>query len=154
MCRKERTYLVYGESESSDKIAFFAEVVTERKGDGKTFPKKGDMLTMHYLGTLSNGNKFDSSYDRGSPFKFQIGVGQVLVVSPCLAFWLERSFNPFDLVTSFPRLQRHFLTIPPVIEHAGNQGMGRGRDADEPWRKGGPLPLACPSDSETCTLNR
>lgn len=101
---------------------------------------------MHYLGTLSNGNKFDSSYDRGSPFKFQIGVGQVLVVLPCLAFWLERSCNPLDLVTSFPRLQRHSLTITPVIEYAGNQGMGRGRDADEPWRKGGSLPLACPSD--------
>lgn len=54
------------------------EVVSERPGDGKTFPKKGDMLTMHYHGSLaSTGAKFDSSYDRGSPFKFQIGVGQV-----------------------------------------------------------------------------
>lgn len=44
-----------------------------RPGDGKTFPKQGDTVTMHYHGTLaSNGNKFDSSYDRGSPFQ----VGQ------------------------------------------------------------------------------
>ena len=54
------------------------EKTTISPGDGKTFPKKGDMLTMHYHGALSNGKKFDSSYDRGSPFKFQIGVGQVI----------------------------------------------------------------------------
>jgi FK506-binding protein 1 len=48
-------------------------------GDGKTFPKKGDRLTMHYHGTLaSNGQKFDASRDRGRPFQFTIGVGQVI----------------------------------------------------------------------------
>ena len=39
--------------------------------------QQGDMLTMHYRGTLTNGKQFDASYDRGQPFKFQIGVGQV-----------------------------------------------------------------------------
>ncbi len=38
---------------------------------------QGDALTMHYRGTLTNGKQFDASYDRGQPFKFQIGVGQV-----------------------------------------------------------------------------
>ncbi|KAJ3031944.1 UNVERIFIED_CONTAM: FK506-binding protein 1 [Siphonaria sp. JEL0065] len=49
-----------------------------KAGDGQNFPKAGDTVTMHYVGTLNNGSKFDSSRDRGSPFVTQIGVGRVI----------------------------------------------------------------------------
>ncbi|KAF3284612.1 FK506-binding protein 1A [Orbilia oligospora] len=51
--------------------------VTTTEGTGAQ-PQPGQTVIMHYTGTLTDGTKFDSSVDRGSPFETAIGVGRVI----------------------------------------------------------------------------
>ena len=53
------------------------EFETLKPGDGTTFPKAGQKVSCHYVLTLTNGKKIDSSRDRGSPFEFNVGKGEV-----------------------------------------------------------------------------
>jgi len=46
-------------------------------GDGVS-PRQGQTVKVHYTGWLTNGTKFDSSVDRGQPFEFVLGQGQVI----------------------------------------------------------------------------
>jgi FKBP-type peptidyl-prolyl cis-trans isomerase len=51
------------------------EVLKEGTGEET---KNGDKVFVHYVGTLEDGTKFDSSVDRGTPFSFNLGAGQVI----------------------------------------------------------------------------
>lgn len=46
-------------------------------GKGKE-AENGKKITVNYLGTLEDGTKFDSSYDRKKPFEFTLGQGDVI----------------------------------------------------------------------------
>jgi len=49
----------------------------EKVGTGDT-AVAGKKVTVNYVGTLTDGTKFDSSYDRGTPFSFNLGAGEVI----------------------------------------------------------------------------
>lgn len=51
--------------------------IVTRRGAGEQL-KGGDTVNIHYTGLLTSGEKFDSSLDRGAPFSFTLGSGQVI----------------------------------------------------------------------------
>ena len=70
----------------------------------------GKSVTVNYTGTLTNGTKFDSSYDRNQPFTFQLGSGQVI------KGWDEG-------VVGMKVGGKRKLTIPPSLGY-GSQATG------------------------------
>ena len=78
-------------------------------GDGAT-AQSGDSVSVHYTGWLTDGTKFDSSVDRGTPFDFHLGQGQVI------AGWDEG-------VAGMRVGGKRKLVIPPELGY-GDRGAG------------------------------
>jgi|AntAceMinimDraft_18_1070375.scaffolds.fasta_scaffold00981_4 hypothetical protein len=84
------------------------EVQIQREGDGEGV-KNGDNLVVDYIGLLKNGTKFDSSYDRGEPFEFILGVGKVI--------------KGWDLgILGMKKGERRKIVIPPELGY-GETGV-------------------------------
>ena len=66
-----------GSTTTSPTGATSLEIVDLTVGTGAT-AVNGDTVTVNYVGTLTNGTKFDSSIDRGQPFTFVLGAGKVI----------------------------------------------------------------------------
>ena len=52
----------------------------KQAGTGDETPPLGSTVYVHYVGTLTNGSKFDSSRDRGEKFKFNLGKGMCIAL--------------------------------------------------------------------------
>ncbi|MCK4525160.1 MAG: FKBP-type peptidyl-prolyl cis-trans isomerase [Candidatus Andersenbacteria bacterium] len=81
-----------------------------KEGSGEIEAKEGDIIAVHYTGTLEDGAKFDSSLDRGETFSFTIGAGQVI--------------KGWDEGTVGMKIgEKRKLTIPPELGY-GDRGVG------------------------------
>ena len=94
-------------SENSEIQKVKIEILQEGSGEAS---KTGDLVTVHYIGTLENGAKFDSSIDRGTPFSFTLGQNRVI--------------QGWELgVLGMKVGEKRKLTIPAELGY-GSQGAG------------------------------
>lgn len=78
-------------------------------GDGNE-AREGSKVIVHYSGTLTDGTKFDSSYDQGDPFEFNLGASEVI--------------KGWDMgVVGMKVGGKRKLTIPPDLAY-GEAGAG------------------------------
>nr|POE91608.1 peptidyl-prolyl cis-trans isomerase fkbp65 [Quercus suber] len=75
-----------------------------KEGEGWDTPTTGDEVEVHYTGTLLDGTQFDSSRDRGTPFKFKLGQGQVI------KGWDEG-------IKTMKKGEKAVFTIPPELAY-------------------------------------
>ena len=98
-------------SKSNNTNPMELKIETTKQGTGDRAVKVGDTISVQYTGKLTNGTKFDSSYDHGGqPFEFTVGAGQVI------QGW-EQGFLGAKVG------EKRTLTIPPSLGY-GATGAG------------------------------
>lgn len=101
--------LISSDTKDSDFVnKYNPEYKTE--GDKVNFPKSGNKVKVHYIGTFLDGRKFDSSRDRGQEFEFHVGKGQVI---KC---WDE-------VILQMSKGERTIITCPSSTAY-GSRGAG------------------------------
>lgn len=80
------------------------EILREGAGEGA---KRGDVVFVHYIGSLTDGTQFDNSYRRGSPIEVTLGDGQVI------RGWEEG-------LLGMKVGEKRKLTIPPSLGYGPN----------------------------------
>ncbi|GJR78662.1 FKBP-type peptidyl-prolyl cis-trans isomerase domain-containing protein [Tanacetum coccineum] len=75
-----------------------------KEGDGWEMPLNGDEVEVHYVGSLVDGTRFDSSFDREMPFKFKLGLGHVI-----------QGWD--DGIKTMKKGEKALFTIPPELAY-------------------------------------
>ena len=105
--------LVLVKADTESRAIHKLKIKTLHKGDITNFPKVGDTVTIQYTGKLTNGTVFDSSLNKGHPFKFIVGLNQVI--------------KGLDIaILKLSKGQRAEIFIPAILAY-GEKGAGNGK---------------------------
>ncbi|XP_023748652.1 70 kDa peptidyl-prolyl isomerase [Lactuca sativa] len=91
-----------GEEKEIGKDGLNKKILNE--GDGWDTPINGDEVEVHYVGSLLDGTRFDSSLDRELPFKFKLGLGHVI-----------QGWD--DGIKTMKKGEKSLFTIPPALAY-------------------------------------
>jgi len=106
--KEEKTSMENAQQNASQNAQL--QIETLAQGAGEAVTKTGDTVAVHYLGTLADGAKFDSSYDRGEPITITLGENSVI------QGWEQGLLN-------MKVGEKRKLVIPPALAY-GEAGNG------------------------------
>ncbi|KAG6474381.1 hypothetical protein ZIOFF_068316 [Zingiber officinale] len=119
--------LKVGEEKEIEKEGLKKKLVKE--GEGWGMPEVGDKVEVHYIGTLLDGTKFDSSCDQDTPFKLKLGQGQVIKGWDQGIKTMKKGENAIFIIP--PDLAYGESSSPPTIPPNATLQFDNPKDLDE-----------------------